>query len=176
MTILVLSDTHRTDGAAVPVAVHRFDGSVDLIVHAGDFTGADFLDALGKVAPVIGVKGNMDSPEIAAILPEIEEITLQYLKIGVIHGRGSPGDVPYFARASFDKPDLIIFGHTHVPYLEKINGAIMLNPGSLTSPRHSSRGTCAVIALTDEEATIRIITPLPDRNEELVSTIIRRPV
>ena len=31
--------------------------------------------------------------------------------------------------------DVVMFGHTHVPYLEKTDDLILLNPGSISKPR-----------------------------------------
>ena len=64
----VVSDTH---GLVRPEAVEALKGS-ELIVHAGDVGGPEVLEELGRVAPVVAVRGNNDRGAWAEALPEFE--------------------------------------------------------------------------------------------------------
>ena len=72
MRIAVVSDTHMPRGArALPEGCEERLRAADLILHAGDLTGLAFLEWLcGLGRPVEAVVGNMDEPELHALLPE----------------------------------------------------------------------------------------------------------
>jgi phosphoesterase, MJ0936 family len=120
---------------------------VDQILHAGDIVCAELLDALGSIAPVQAVVGNMDSEELHMRLPERHVMQLAGHAIGLIHGWGAPGDLPRKVVERFidsgGKPEVevVVFGHSHQPLNEKRQGVLLLNPGSPTdrhfAPYHS---------------------------------------
>ncbi len=59
----VISDTH----GRLPQSVLKIFKGADLILHAGDIGKAEILESLEKIAPTIGVRGNMDMGKWAAI-------------------------------------------------------------------------------------------------------------
>src|SRR5690242_1006251 len=82
----VLSDTHVPDYMpALPTAVAACFAGVDLILHAGDVTGAAVLEELGALAPVVAVKGNHDTLD----LPRKRLVEIGGARIGLIHGHRS---------------------------------------------------------------------------------------
>jgi len=120
--IAVISDTH------IPICLPSLPAllidklkTVDLIVHAGDFVNLKTFRDLERIAPVYAVSGNMDDYRIKKILPLKREIKILNFKI--LHLR---------MRKEFVKPDIIIFGHSHKPFKEVIDGVLMFNPGSAT--------------------------------------------
>jgi predicted phosphodiesterase len=106
MLIGVISDTH---GLLRPEAVNALRGS-DYIIHAGDIGDPGILNRLNEIAPVTAVRGNVDRERWAQTIPHnLEELDLKPEAAG-------------FAA--------VIYGHSHVPKLEKKNGVLYFNPGS----------------------------------------------
>jgi len=130
----------------------------ELIIHAGDLTGDDYLHGLECIAPTLAVRGNMDGDYQTGRLPDSIEDSIEGWSIGIMHGRGSPASVPDFVRSQFNHADLVIFGHSHIPYLENKGKTVYLNPGSLNLPRHGGTGTFAVIDLNIQELQCKILT------------------
>ncbi len=129
MKIGIISDTHSY---VVPQQVIDDFKAVDLIVHAGDFCSAADLRIFTKIKKVHAVFGNMDGLELRQILPERDIFEVEGLKIGLYHGHGPSGKVLDSVKAEFkkDKVDVVIFGHSHQPFNEKINSVLYFNPGS----------------------------------------------
>jgi uncharacterized protein len=130
MIIGVLSDTHSLN---IPAPMLERFRSVDLIVHAGDICDTHTLKLLKKIAPTKAVQGNMDESAVKKILPSIEIITCGELKIGLTHGHlGDAREALKNAMTSFkdDKMDVVIFGHSHQAFNEKIGETLYFNPGS----------------------------------------------
>jgi putative phosphoesterase len=130
MIIGVLSDTHSLN---IPTPVVERFRTVDLIIHAGDICDAHTLKLLKKIAPTKAVGGNMDESALKKVLPLKEIITCGDLKIGVAHGHiGDVRDALKNVMSSFkdDKMDVVIFGHSHQAYNERIGGTLYFNPGS----------------------------------------------
>jgi len=129
MKIGIVSDTHSLD---IPQQVLDDFKNVDLIVHAGDFCSMADVKIFRRINKVQGVFGNMDGLEIRQIFPERDIFELDGFKIGLYHGHGAPDKVLGFVRAEFraDKPDIVIFGHSHYPCNERIDNTLYFNPGS----------------------------------------------
>ena len=129
MKIGVISDTHARFISEVPSAILNALATVDLIVHAGDFTDKAVLDGLAAIGQVKAVSGNMGSQELKKLLPRTELFALGKKKIGLVHGSGGPSGMAERARELFTDADVIIFGHSHVPCNRYIRGALLFNPG-----------------------------------------------
>jgi uncharacterized protein len=96
----------------------------DLILHAGDVGRKEVLDGLRKVAPVIAIRGNVDSPELD--LAEKELVRLNRDLVYLRHDAGLIDINPGIAGIR-----AVIFGHSHKPSLEERKRVIYLNPGSI---------------------------------------------
>jgi putative phosphoesterase len=125
----VISDTHARSIDGVPLTILKAMETVDLIVHAGDFTEKAVLDGLKVIGKIKAVSGNMDSREIKRILPETEVFTVGEKRIGLIHGTGGPIGITERVLNLFADVDVIIFGHSHEPCNRFIRGTLLLNPG-----------------------------------------------
>ena len=148
----VISDTHIPERCEkVPAEViDAFEG-VELILHAGDLTSTAAIEELKKIAPVKAVCGNMDSLEFCKNLPLKEIIRIGKFSIGLIHGRGNPKYLVDFVKNQFaEKPDVIIFGHSHKPMNEKINGTLFFNPGSPTDTMFAPYRSCGILEINDK--------------------------
>ena len=78
---------------------------------------------------VKAVRGNMDSPEIKAALPEKDVFEAGGKRIGLIHGWGVPWGLGERVREQFDGVDVIVFGHPHPPCNRHVRGVLPVNPG-----------------------------------------------
>ena len=146
MKIGVVSDTHCYK---IPEQMVDDFKTVDLIVHLGDFCSGKDLKAFRKINKVRAVCGNMDEPEVSQVLPVRDIFEVGGVKIGLCHGEGSPSGVLSFVKNIFkrDKVDAIVFGHSHLPYNEIIDGVLYFNPGSATDkvrPPYRSYGMLEV--------------------------------
>ncbi|MFA5389362.1 MAG: metallophosphoesterase [Candidatus Omnitrophota bacterium] len=136
MKIGVISDTHLlAAGCELPAKLVRELKACGLIVHAGDLVDACVLDLLDTIsAKVQAVRGNMDTENVKSRLETKKILTVEGKKICVMHGYGRPDKLVGILKNEFfsEKPDIIIFGHSHVPFNEYIDGVLFFNPGSVT--------------------------------------------
>ena len=107
--------------------------SGDIIFHAGDFVRWEVFQKLKSLAMLHAVFGNMDDAKIGRILPQKKVVEVQGKKIGLCHGSGSPYRLSERVYREFgERCDVLIFGHSHVPYNRKIDDTLLFNPGSLS--------------------------------------------
>lgn len=153
MNVVVLSDTHVRDTGTrdLPAAAWRALESADVILHAGDVVEPGLLRRLAELAPVHAVLGNNDLA-LHGMLPEIWEETLAGVRIGMIHDSGGRAGREGRMRRRFPAADLVIFGHSHIPWnAEGAPGQWLLNPGSPTERRGQPNKTIAVLDLAGGE-------------------------
>ena len=153
MRIGVLSDTHISDrGKEIPPKILEDFRGADLILLAGDLTALFVLERLKKIAPVVAVAGNMDTPEVARTLKRKEIIACGKFRIGLFHGLGPPSGLIDRLKEEFkdDKVDVIVFGHSHNPVNEYIDGVLYFNPGSPTDKVFSRYNSYGIIEINDE--------------------------
>jgi uncharacterized protein len=132
----VISDTHGLLRDAVREALR----GVDLIIHAGDIGREEILTALGKIAPVVAVRGNMDRAEWALKIPETEVVTIDETHVYVVHDAAKLDVEPSLAGFG-----AVISGHTHRPAVIKRRGVLFLNPGSAGPRRFNLPVTVAIL-------------------------------
>ncbi len=125
----VVSDTHLRSFNQLPQELIRALGKVDLIVHAGDIVTMDVIQGLQTLAPVHGVCGNMDLPEVRNSLPQNLLLELEGKKIGIVHGSGGPAGLESRVLQLFPGADVVIFGHSHIAANDASNGVLLFNPG-----------------------------------------------
>ncbi|MEA3489314.1 MAG: metallophosphoesterase family protein [Candidatus Omnitrophota bacterium] len=159
MKIGVIADTHIPVSAArLPQKVYDYFKDCDLIIHAGDVVEMSVIEELSKLAETKAVQGNMDSPELKRRFPEKMVIDAGGKTIGVIHGRGPSFRVKRMVGASFSKkPDIIIFGHSHSPVNEKINGTLFFNPGTPTDRVFARYRSFGIIEVDGDDVRGEII-------------------
>ena len=145
MKIGVISDTH---GYLDPRVETIFAG-VDHILHAGDIGDPMIPLELGFIAPTTTVLGNND-PGMPFL--ETEVITLADRKFLVHHivNPFAPSE-KLEARIQRDRPDVIVFGHTHKRYCETVNGILYLNPGYSGAAKMGSDRSVAILHLTGKD-------------------------
>lgn len=126
LTVGVVADTH---GLLRPEALRALAGS-DVILHAGDIGERGVIEALGAIAPVLAVRGNVDGGW-ARLLPERRALELGGARVLLLHDRALVGPEPFAAaprRARAER--VIVFGHSHQPLAERRDGLLWFNPGS----------------------------------------------
>ncbi len=126
MKIGIISDTH---GNLPEKALELFKG-VDAILHAGDIGSTSVIGELEQIAKVFAVAGNMDGAVIRQHFPRKDFIDLDIISLYLIHEPYLLDIEPKAAGI-----DMVVFGHTHTPYIEKKDGVLFLNPGSVSMPR-----------------------------------------
>lgn len=150
MRLGIISDTHIPLRAKqLPVQVFKaFDG-VDLILHAGDLVTEELLLELRAIAPVEAVAGNCDPPYLTRQLPDTKILKLAGYTIGLTHGHIGDHRIstPRRALSLFEKVDLVVFGHSHSPYNEIVDGVYLFNPGSATDRRWEPKYSVGLIEL-----------------------------
>ena len=148
MRILVISDSHgRNDDVS---GVIRQVGPIDTLIHCGDVErGDDYIRSLVD-CPVYMVAGNND---YNLDLPPKIITKIGNYRVMIVHGhtyhvyRG----VDYLKRAALEeKVDVVMFGHTHVPFIDIGHTLTILNPGSLSYPRQASRKPTFLLMEIDE--------------------------
>jgi len=157
MLIGLISDTH---GLIRDSALRAF-GGVALILHAGDVGRRAVLDALGAVAPVQAVYGNVDVRD--GLLAERFDMTLAGQRIHMSHGHELGSPTPEALVARYDA-DIVIYGHTHRPLVKELNGTLVINPGAAGHARFDLKPSVALLTLPDRK--VRIITldnPSPEK-------------
>ena len=120
----MISDTH---GLLRPEAVAALRG-VDHIVHAGDICGMEIIGALEAIAPVTYVEGNNDSRDGTDIVRK----TIGGLRLLLTHILPRPHAPDHRVLASLRRApaDVVVFGHSHLPHNEVIDGVRYFNPAS----------------------------------------------
>jgi putative phosphoesterase len=154
MRIGVISDTHIYASSRRVVPPQVFDlfrrASVSLIIHLGDVNASWVLDELADVAPVMAVYGNNDDDELTSILPYSLQFRVGKWEIGVIHGFGGQSAREVVTGRFAGVTDLALFGHSHIPFLDRVNDTILFNPGSATDRRWHPHFGIGVIGFTEE--------------------------
>lgn len=124
----VISDTHGLLRTAVLDALR----SVDVILHAGDVGAEDVLLQLQTLAPVLAVRGNVDTAAWAMRLPSTASLTLEQVRFYLIHD--------YAQLVRHPAPSgtrVVVYGHSHKPSQTDRDGVLYLNPGSVGRRRFS---------------------------------------
>jgi uncharacterized protein len=160
--LLLLADTHVPVRARVlPDQVWRAVDAADVVVHAGDWVDVGLLDALeDRAARLVGVAGNNDGPELHARLPEVARTTVEGLRVAVVHETGGKEGRERRADAAYPGTDLLVFGHSHIPWDTVSPGGLrLLNPGSPTDRRRQP--VCTYLTATVDDCTLRDVELVP---------------
>jgi len=152
MRIGVVSDTHLPQfGRALPRALvdGLRDASVERILHLGDHTEPDVPALFEAIAPFDAVAGNNDGEALLARYGRSKIVILDGVRIGMTHGDlGAGRTTPERAAGAFspDAVEVVLFGHSHIPLLERLeDGRWLLNPGSPTARRQQPRFSWAFL-------------------------------
>lgn len=149
MKVLIVSDTHGRDTTLKRLLEQV--KPIDMLVHCGDVEGSeDYIRAMAG-CPVHIVAGNND---FFCDLPKEEEFLIGEYRVLLTHGHYyyiSMGAQMIKEDARARGFDIVMFGHTHRPYLEQGREIVVLNPGSLSYPRQEGRKPSYIIMDLDRE-------------------------
>jgi uncharacterized protein len=121
--------------------------NAELVLHAGDFVTVAVLNELRQIGPPVkGIHGNMDEPELKQLLPKQRVVEVGDVRIGMLHNPGPRNGRETRLAARFADCDAVVYGHTHVPQVERLDHVWILNPGSPTERRRAP--THAMIELS----------------------------
>ena len=146
--IFVLSDTHLRNGnfTIEPDTLKDIEES-EFVIHCGDHVCQEAYDYLSTLKQVHGVLGNMDYGEITYSLPEKKTVEIDGVKIGIIHGWGSPVGLAKKVLKEFTNINAVCFGHSHVAYNEKIGDVLLFNPGAFSPRILKGRGSYGILTV-----------------------------
>jgi hypothetical protein len=159
--VLLLADTHLGHGAA-DVLIPRIAGELavaDVVLHAGDVTDQSVLEALSQVAPradVHAVAGNLDG---RLDLPDRLSLDIAGCSVAMLHDSGPAAGRAARLRRWFPEADLVVFGHSHLPWHEidvrASDGHVQhhVNPGSPTLRRRAPACSVAHAVLVEGHVT-----------------------
>jgi hypothetical protein len=134
--LLLLADTHLPRRAKdLPPAVWAEVDRADAVVHAGDWVDVSLLDALEARSRVFGCYGNNDGPALRERLPEVHRVTLEGVRFAVVHETGPSTRRNERMAALHPDVDVLVFGHSHIPWDATSRHLRLLNPGSPTDRR-----------------------------------------
>ena len=151
MKVLVISDTHGYISNSKK-AIDSNPG-IEAVIHLGDY----YKDAvrLSELYPNIKfefVSGNCDGSNKAICSEKTLEI--ENNRIFITHGHNYSVKWSYrsiLERAKAENAKLVLFGHTHIAIIEKINNVLLLNPGSVTQSRSNLPESYAILDISDVE-------------------------
>ena len=150
----LISDTHVFPNGARQISPHvlaYFDrAGLDLILHAGDVCHQGVLDALAECAPVIAVRGNNDSGAFGETLPLIYKTTFASRRLCLLHGHLIEGSARRSAARMAADADVVVYGHSHVPMIERVGDAVTVNPGSPTDRRFEPHFGIAILDIAPD--------------------------
>lgn len=161
MKIGVLSDTHlRSPNAVLEHILTVLFGDTDMILHAGDIVTRKVLERLEE-SGVLAVAGNMDDYEVAGYLPQVRVVGAEDKRIGLIHGWGRKEALAQriLDRFGDPRPDVIVYGHSHVPFWGRVDGTYMFNPGSASHNPYAGSGTVGLLEI-DGDRIEGLIIPI----------------
>ncbi len=162
MRVAVLSDTHSPRfWKTCPPRVAAALESADLILHAGDVCLRETLEELEQLAPVRAVRGNNDGGDVVDWgAPDALDVKLGGLRVAMIHDSGPrTGRGPRLLQ-QFPAADIVVFGHSHIPWNEVHQGQLAFNPGSPTDKRRQPRGTVGELVIEGGELRAARIIPV----------------
>ena len=151
MKILVVSDTHRKDDNLKLVLSEECP--LDMLIHLGDAEGSEHFipDWVNPECRMEMVLGNNDC---FSRLDREREIDIAGHKAFITHGHYygvSMGPEGLVDEAKSRGCDIAMYGHTHRPFLDVIDGVTVLNPGSLSYPRQEGRRPSYMIIHVDAD-------------------------
>lgn len=149
----LISDTH---GLLRPEVFDLLAG-VDLILHAGDIGPVEILIELEAIAPTIAVRGNTDGFETRERAPAEAHLEYAGQRIVVVHGDRFGSPTPATLREVYPDANIIVYGHTHRPLIDRTDGRLVVNPGAAGRRRFDILPTVGILTVGPEGADAEIL-------------------
>lgn len=154
MKILIVSDTHRKNDIYLQL-VKKY-APLDMVIHCGDLEGAEYTIESAVDCPVHMVAGNND---FFSSVPMEDEFMIGNHRVLLSHGHHyyiSMGNELIKDEARSRGVDIVMYGHTHKPVIERDGDLLVINPGSLTYPRQEGRKPSYAVMTVDEDDNIEV--------------------
>jgi len=120
---------------------------------------AEFLAELRALGPPVeGVHGNMDEQALKKSLPRQRVLEVGDVQIGMVHDAGPKLRREARLAARFSDCEAVIYGHTHVPQVERFQHLWILNPGSPTERRSAPAHSMLVLTIRRRRITPELVT------------------
>jgi putative phosphoesterase len=165
VSLVLTSDTHVPQRARdVPHSLWAAIEAADVVVHAGDWVDAALLDLFEERSRrLIGVYGNNDHGALRRRLPEVARAEIEGIRIAVVHETGDKTGREIRCAARFPDTDVLVFGHSHIPWDTTAPGGLrLLNPGSPTDRRRQPHGSYVTAVAADgalRDVTFHAVPP-----------------
>ena len=166
LALVLMADTHLPKRAKrLPDELWAAVDAADVVVHAGDWVEPPLLDELERRARrLVAVHGNNDGPELRRRLPEVARAELGGLHVGVVHETGPSAGREARCQARWGDLDLLVFGHSHIPWDTTTAGGLrLLNPGSPTDRRRQPHCTFMTLTVRAGRVVDLVLHRLPPR-------------
>ena len=150
--LTLVSDTHvPTRAKDLPGPVWAAVEAADVVVHAGDWMAPELLDAFEERSRrLVACWGNNDGAALRARLPEVARADVGGLRLTVVHETGDKSGRERRCDAWFPEADLLVFGHSHIPWDSTTPAGLrLLNPGSPTDRRRQPACTYMTALVVD---------------------------
>ncbi|MDP8289522.1 MAG: metallophosphoesterase [Candidatus Susulua stagnicola] len=162
MKILVLSDTHiPVTASKLPEIIEKEAKACDCCLHCGDYIIYPVYEVLSQWAKIYGVCGNMDEDTIKNNLPAKQILKFEEITLAITHGAGHPKKILEHINREFASEakdiDIFVFGHSHMPLNEEINGKIYFNPGSPTDTIFAPYQSYGILEINGKEIKRSIV-------------------
>ena len=144
VSLVLTADTHVPRRARdLPHALWVAIDAADVVVHAGDWVDVALLDRFEERARrLVAVHGNNDHGPLRQRLPEVARAEIEGIRLAVVHETGDKKGREARCAARFPDTDLLVFGHSHIPWDTTAGtGLRLVNPGSPTDRRRQPHGT-----------------------------------
>ena len=162
-TIGLVSDTHLPRfGRALPRALE--DGlraaNVSRILHMGDLTDTLAIPLFEAIAPFDAVAGNNDPEDVWLRYGRRKIVEIDGLRIGMIHGDHGRGNAHQNAIAAFldESVDVVLYGHSHRPLVERHGTTLVANPGSPTDKRVMPTFSYGILTIDAGVPAVQLVT------------------
>jgi putative phosphoesterase len=150
LRVALIADTHLPRGQRrIPEPFVEQIRRSDLLLHAGDICTEGVLAELRSIGPpVTAVCGNVDSPELVAVLPQELTADLDGVSVSMLHDAGPAKGRLVRMHNRFPESDVVLFGHSHMPLHEERDGFQIFNPGSPTERRRAPSHTMGIAEIS----------------------------
>lgn len=154
MKIVILSDTHIKGNFKLNDQLQNDLDSADAVIHCGDFQSREFYDYLNSNYNLFCARGNNDF-DLPSYVRDIEKFKLGNFVFIVTHSHKLDPD---FLHLKFPDVNVICYGHTHNPEINKNNDKkqLILNPGSYDFNRFVDFESYLNMELTEEFNDIKV--------------------
>ena len=163
MLVAAISDTHLPRGARrLPETCLERLRTADLILHAGDLVALSVLEDLRALGPPVrAVHGNVDEPAVRDLLPRRLVVEAAGARIGMAHVPGPRVGRERRLAHRFPGCHAVLYGHTHMPQVDRHEGVWIFNPGSPTERRRAPAHTMLLLEVEAGEVRPQLLVVDP---------------